>query len=86
MVSNNPKICNVTAIKTIFDTPNFNISDAPKGHIMAITKNIRPVANENSEISQPYVEVIGRIKICGTLPTAGETTENKNAIIAMTQA
>ena len=53
---------------------------------MAITKNIRPVANENSEISHPYVEVIGRIRICGTLPTAGETTENKNAIIAMTQA
>jgi hypothetical protein len=53
---------------------------------MAITKNIRPVANENSEISQPYACVIGRIRICGTLLTAGATIENKNAIVPITQA
>jgi hypothetical protein len=86
IVHNNPKISNETVIYTIFDTPNFNIRDAPKGHIIAMTKYIRPVASEKSEISHPYASVIGRIKICGTLPTAGATIENKNAIVAITQA
>ena len=38
---------------TIFDTPNFNIKEAPKGHIIAITKYIIPVASEKSEIAHP---------------------------------
>ena len=54
--------------------------------MIAMTKYIRPVANEKSEISHPYACVIGRIRICGTLLTAGETIENKNAIVPITQA
>ena len=45
---------------------------------------ISPVANDTSEIFQPCVSVIGKIKICGALPMEEVAKVNRNTIAAMT--
>ena len=65
--------------------PKRSIIAAPKGHRDAKIKYIRPVAMDMSEMVQPSSFVIGKISICGTLPTADENTVAKNAIVSATQ-
>jgi hypothetical protein len=62
-VQRSPKISRKITISTTFITPIRSISGAPMGHRSAVIRYIRPVANETSEIFQPCVSVIGKIKI-----------------------
>ena len=73
-VSNRPKAFNMIERRTTLTTPILSINAAPKGHKDASMKYINAVAVDTSEMFQPNSLIMGRISICGTLPTADENT------------
>jgi hypothetical protein len=69
---------------TTLTTPILSIKAAPKGQSDAKMTYIKAVARDTSEMFQPNSFIIGKISICGKLPTADENTVVTNAMATIT--